>query len=113
MFLQRWKSWYDGLPFRDKIGVLPKVVGGALALSFVITVALGIANQRRLGLIETERYSSVRTMWDVQRGIEDLRRAMQDAVASSDPLVLARADSLHEAVVSSLRADSVDADHAR
>jgi methyl-accepting chemotaxis protein len=112
MFLQRWKSWYDGLPFRDKIGVLPKVVTGALALSLVITVGLGIANQRRLALIETERYASVRTMWDVQRGAEDLRRAMQDAVASSDPLVLARADSLHDAVVRSLRSDSTDADHA-
>ena len=113
MLMQRWKSWYDALPFRDKIGVLPKSVGGALALLLVVTVGLGLANQQRLGLIETERYASVRTMWDTQRNIEDLRRALQDAVASSDPLLLVRADSLHEAVVRGLRADSTDSDHPR
>ena len=113
MYLQRWKSRFDELPFRDKIGVLPKVVTGALALFLVITVGFGIANQQRLGLIEGERYASVKTMWEAQRNIEDLRRALQDAVASSDPLLLVRADSLHESIVRGLRADSADADHPR
>ena len=111
--LQRSKHWYDGLPFRDKIGVLPKVVTGALALVLVITVGFGFANQQRLALIENERYASVRTMWDTQRNIEDLRRALQDAVASSDQLLLVRADSLHETIVRGLSADSIDADHPR
>jgi methyl-accepting chemotaxis protein len=114
MFLQRAKSWYDSLPFHRKISVLPRVVGVALGVSLVITVGFGLANQRRLNVIEHERYASVRTMWYAQRGIEDLRRSLQDAVASSDPLLLGRADSLHESLSRTLRSDSADAkDHAR
>jgi methyl-accepting chemotaxis protein len=111
MLLHGWKQRFDHLPFREKIAVLPKVVIGALALLLVITIGFGWVNQRRLRLIEGERYASVRTMWEVQRNVDDLRRALQDAVASSDTVVLARADTLSERIVAGLRADSADTDH--
>jgi methyl-accepting chemotaxis protein len=113
MFLQRWKSWYDSLPFHKKIGVLPWVVGSALSALFLITLVFGLLNQRRLSVIERERYAAVKSMWEAQRGVEDLRRSLQDAVASSDVVLLARADSLHEALAAALHADSTDEAHAQ
>src|SRR4051812_2397866 len=89
-FLDRWA-------FRRKLMLFPSLAAVAMALILVVTLGLGVVNERRLTSIERSYYPSVQLSWTLSERLSAIQRSLQDAVGSSDTDRLAEADSLRDA----------------
>src|SRR5689334_9990632 len=89
-FLDRWA-------FRRKLMLFPSLAAVALALILVVTLGLGVFNERRLTSIERSYYPSVQLSWTLSERLSTIQRTLQDAVASSDSERLGEADKIRDA----------------
>ncbi len=85
------------LRFATKIGLLPAAAGVGFLLILLATTLLGWRSAGQLTLIETGYTASAQTSRDLDGTLRDLQRALQDALAGKDPLLLQTADSLQAA----------------
>ena len=89
-FLDRWA-------FRRKLKLFPSLAAVALALVLVVTLGLGVVNERRLTQIERGYYPSVQLSRTLSERLSGIQRSLQDAVGARDSDKLAEADALRDA----------------
>ena len=92
--------------FAHKIWLLPGAALTALGLVLWTTAVSGGHTTRALTEIEQGHYPALELQHSLQGDLKALQRALQDAVAASDPEQLARADSLATAFRDATRAQS-------
>jgi methyl-accepting chemotaxis protein len=95
--VDRWSRYLADRPFRERIRLLPIGATVALALVFVLSMAAGSWNSRRLAQIEAQYYPSLRDSRDMRETLAALQVALQSAVASRDEERLAGTDSMRRA----------------
>ena len=96
-FAQQWKTWFERLAFRQKLGYLPKLAGAGLVLVVSINSLFGWVNSIRLERIESGLYPSLQLSRSQDETLASLQRSLQDAVAARDPDRLSDADTLRAA----------------
>jgi signal transduction histidine kinase/DNA-binding response OmpR family regulator len=89
-----WQHEFAQQPFRKKLTWLPNLAAAALTVTLLASVTFGIVNGRRLESIEKGHYPFMQASRTFDETLGLLQRALQDAVASADTTLLARADSL-------------------
>ena len=89
-FLERWS-------FRRKLMLFPSLAAVALSLILLITLVMGVINERRLTRIEQGYYPSVQLSRSLNERLSAIQRVLQDAVAGRDTDRLTEADSLRDA----------------
>ena len=90
--------------FAHKIWLLPGAALTALGLVLWTTAVSGGHTTRALTEIEQGHYPALELQHSLQGDLKALQRALQDAVAASDPEQLAHADSLATAFRDATRA---------
>ncbi|HEX8848823.1 MAG TPA: HAMP domain-containing methyl-accepting chemotaxis protein [Gemmatimonadaceae bacterium] len=91
-----------GLSFRQKILLLPGLAAVALLLTLILTISLGSTNEKRLRAIRDGYYPSVQLSRSLQEDLSKLQRQLLDAASARDSDQLAIADSLRQAITTSL-----------
>ena len=89
--------WMERANVQQKIRLLPTVAAASLIVVLVLTVALGLLNERRLSRIQRETYPSLRANVALRQQLAAVDHALQDAADSRDSLALAAADSASRA----------------
>lgn len=84
------------LNFRGRILLLPLLAAGALGLVVLVTWLAAARNERLLGRLEQVHYPALQLARDLQSDLDDLQRALQDAVAASDVERLRDADGVRD-----------------
>ena len=80
---RRYVGWYSHLSFARKLGLFPKLTAAALGLVLLVSVALGLAGERRLVRLGTTYYPRVERTWRLEQTLAALQRSLQDAAAVS------------------------------
>ena len=95
--VDRWSRRLAGLPFRERIRLLPLGATVALALVFALAMVSGSLNSRRLAQIEDREYPSLRDSRDMREALAALQVTLQNAVAARDEERLKQTDSMRVA----------------
>jgi methyl-accepting chemotaxis protein len=99
-----WRARIERLGFREKLGLIPSVAAVSLMVILLLNVATGLLTDLRQRNIEGEYYPAVQASRDLQVQLQAVQRALQDAVAVSDTVAFAEADSLREVFARTARA---------
>jgi methyl-accepting chemotaxis protein len=98
-----------GLNFRGRILLLPLLAAAGLGLLLLVTGLLATRNERLLARLEQGHYPALQLSRDLQGDLDDLQRALQDAVAAHDADRLQDADSVRDLAMRRLAAARTNA----
>lgn len=98
---------------QQKIRLLPTVAAALLLLILLLTVGLGLLNERHLARMQRRSYPSLQANVAVRQQLASVDRALQDVAETHDSLGLTVADSLSGALVGALDDRRVVADDLR
>ena len=93
------KSKFARLRIRHKLLVLPAFATLALVVVLIASVVFERAADREMQLVEHQYYPSVLLSRDLEEGLRQMQRGLQDAVAASDAGALEQTDAIHKELV--------------
>jgi methyl-accepting chemotaxis protein len=103
--LQQLRERFQSLSFRKKLSFFPWLAAGALVLVFVVNLAFGKFNERRLKKIEIGYYPSLQQSRTQDELLERINRTLLDLVAAHDIDRLVETDTLRDAFLASNEAE--------
>src|SRR2546423_2621278 len=94
LVVAEWKRAHSKKPFRQRIGLLPKLGGIALGATLVVNLIAGGLSQRQLDGIHRGLYPSLQLSRSLEERLAQVQRGLQDAVGAADIDRLAEVDTL-------------------
>src|SRR5512132_1096361 len=91
------RRWMERADVQQKIRLLPTVAAASLLVILLLTVALGLLNERRLSRMQHGSYPSLRSNLALRQQLASVDHSLQGVAGSRDSLRLAEADSLSRA----------------